>query len=144
MGRIKIFIATFLLVATLRPIPTLAEAAMAVGLPSDVAKGGVAIGRAWNYATKGEAEAEALKRCLAYLDAPASTRALCKVTESFHDQCAAIAIDPKAGTPGIGWAIAADSKTAESQAMTKCLATAGASRRNFCVLLKTSCDGSAN
>jgi hypothetical protein len=143
MGRIAIFMAALLLVATPRATPALAEAAIAVGLPADVAKGGVAIGRAWNYSTKGEAEAEALKRCLAYLDAPAATRALCKVIESFHDQCAAIGIDPKAGTPGIGWAIAADSKTAENQAMAKCLATAGSNRRQFCILLKTSCDGSA-
>ena len=139
MGRTVIAILVFL--AALRPIPSVAEGAIAVGLPGDVAKDGVAVGRAWNYATKAEAEDRALKNCRNYMDAPASTRSLCKITGSFHDRCAALAIDPKAGTPGIGWAIAASSKMAEDQAMEKCHATAGLSRRQACVLMKTGCDG---
>jgi Domain of unknown function (DUF4189) len=140
---IRIFIATFLLLATLRPISTAAEGALAIGLPANVAKEGVALGWAVNFATKAEAELEALKECLAHMNAPASTRALCKVTERVHDQCVGIALDPKDGTPGVGWAIAADSKTAQSQAMAKCSATAGPSRRDFCVPKQTRCDGSA-
>ena len=53
----------------------MAHGAIAVGQPSSVAESGVAVGYTWNYDSAGEAEADALKQCLSYMDAPDSTRA---------------------------------------------------------------------
>src|ERR1700674_1170466 len=70
-----------------------AEGALAIGLPNDVAKEGIALG--WN------------------TNSP---------TSSFHDQCVAGAEDPDPGTPGVGWAVAADKKTAQQRALAMCKA----------------------
>src|SRR5262245_23655709 len=82
-----------------------AEAALAVGQPPDLTKQGLAMGWALNYATKEAAQAEALKRCRGYRDAPAGTRELCKIVESFRISCLAVAIDPDYGTTGFGWGV---------------------------------------
>mgnify|MGYP001404486891 FL=1 len=79
--------------AILRPDIGRADAALAIGLPPDVAKQGIAIGYALNYAKREEAQAEALKRCREFRDAPQATRDLCKIVENFRDRCAAIALD---------------------------------------------------
>src|SRR5262249_55081245 len=100
----------------LRPGPGRADAALAVGLPSDVAKQGLALGYALNYATKETAQAEALKRCREFRDAPQATRDLCKIVENFRDRCVAIALDPEVGTNGLGWAVAKKQELAEDQA----------------------------
>jgi hypothetical protein len=52
-------------------------------------------------------------------------------------------MDPAAGTPGVGWSIAADLHTAEKQALSKCEATAGPGRAAACVVDHSSCDGAA-
>ena len=101
------FFALIVLAATvLRPDTGNADAALAVGLPADVAKQGVAMGYALNYANKEEAQAEALKRCRAFRDAPQATRDICKIVENFRDRCMAIALDPDTGTTGLGWSVA--------------------------------------
>ena len=64
-----------------------AEAALAVGLPGDVAEQGLAMGWALNYPTTEAAQAEALKRCRNFQDAPQSTKDLCKIAESFRHRC---------------------------------------------------------
>ena len=54
-----------------------AEGALAVGLPGDVAKEGVAFGWVINSDSEGTAHERALRGCLDFKDAPATTRVLC-------------------------------------------------------------------
>ena len=49
---------------------------------------------------------EARKTAMDYcLKAPTNgkAKALCKVIETFSNRCVAVSMDPKAGTPGVGW-----------------------------------------
>ena len=123
--------------------PARAEGAIAVGMPADVAQQGVAFGWVVGYATRQDAEREALKQCHNFKDAPESTRALCAVMRTFKNECFAIALDPEAGTPGVGWAILPTSQAAQSKAMADCRATAGSTRERFCKVTSARCDGSA-
>jgi len=124
----------------LRPDTGNADAALAVGLPADVAKQGVAMGYALNYDSKEAAQAEALKRCRAFRDAPQATRDICKIVENFRDRCMAIALDPDAGTTGLGWSVSKKQELAEELAMERCADTAGKKRRDFCRITFTRCD----
>jgi Domain of unknown function (DUF4189) len=103
--------------STASVIQARADGAIAIGLPADVAKKGVAVGTSWGYPTVEAAEARALKECLAFMDAPPDTRALCKVVQTFKDQCFVVALDPKNGTPGFGWAVRPTMSAAEEAAM---------------------------
>jgi hypothetical protein len=123
--------------------PAEAEGAVALGRPADIAKAGVAIGISSNYADNASASANALERCLANKDAPQSTKSLCAPMAYFKDQCAAVAIDRKAGTPGFGWAIGVTKARAQSEAMASCKATAGKGREQFCENSIFFCDGTA-
>ena len=127
-------------VAALSPDKSNADAALAVAQPPDVAKQGLAMGYAVNYSSKEAAQAEALKRCREFRDAPQSTRDLCKIVESFRDRCLAIALDPDAGTKGIGWAVAKKQDLAEERAMEACIEAAERKRREFCRITYTRCD----
>jgi len=119
-----------------------AEGAVAIGLPADVAKNGIALGDAVNYPTRDAAAAKALENCRAFQGAPVAVK-LCKLQQTFHRQCLAYAMDPKPGTPGVGWAIAADQAAAEKAAMARCAATAGPDRQTACeVSGRTLCDTS--
>jgi hypothetical protein len=109
-------------------------------MTSSVTKDGVAFGTAINYGTEDEARAAALDYCRKYKSAPKAA-AQCRVIGKFKDKCYAIAMDPKAGTPGAGWAIAADKPEAEDYALSNCKVTAGASRTEFCVVQESKCDG---
>jgi hypothetical protein len=123
-----------------------AEGAIALGLPPDVAKGGVAIGWAVNFQTAAEAEAEALKKCRANASAPASTRELCTVViQSFRNQCIGVALDREDGTPGFGWVLADSDKTAGERALAMCRNSSPPARRSACVLSTNpnKCDGTA-
>ena len=59
---------------------------------------------------------------------------------TFKGECYAVSFDPKPGTPGAGWAIAATKETAEERALENCKATAGAARREFCKIEESKCD----
>jgi hypothetical protein len=118
-----------------------ADAALAVGLPADVSRNGLAMGWTFNYANKEAAQAEALKRCRGFRDAPQATRDLCKIVESFRDSCMAIALDPDYGTTGIGWNVQKNQEWAEDAAMDKCMETSQQKRRSFCRVTVTRCDG---
>ena len=118
-----------------------AEAALAVGLPSDVAKQGLAMGYALNYDTTEKAQELALKRCREFQDAPQTTRDLCRIVEKFNKRCLAVALDPQFGTTGIGWSVSKNQEVAEDLAMEKCVETAGRKRREFCRVTLTTCDG---
>jgi len=117
-----------------------AHGSIAIGEPDDVAKDGVAVGYTWNYPSAGEAEAAALKQCLSYMDAPDSTRALCKIVETFSNKCYAISLDPAAGTEGFGWAVAADQQEASDSALQKCRDSDGADHADACVVSNEKCD----
>src|ERR1700736_3776060 len=108
-----------------------ADGALAVGSTADVAKDGIAIGTSINYKSPEEAEAAAMERCKGYKPAPKAA-AQCRSVGSFKSECYAISFDPKDGTPGAGWAIAATKAVAEQRAMANCQITAGEGRRDFC------------
>ena len=122
-----------------------ADGALAVGLPADVAKGGFSYGYSNNNPDANHAEAKALDACRTTKDAAkdVNLRSLCKVIQDYSNQCVAVAMDPAAGTPGVGWAVANDLLTAERQALGKCMDTAGPGRRAACVVDHSSCDGNA-
>jgi Domain of unknown function (DUF4189) len=50
----------------------------------------------------------------------ATARARCEVVTSFSNKCAAVALDPKDGTPGAGWAIGDTQKDADDAALARC------------------------
>ena len=114
--------------------------AIAVGLPASVVEDGLAIGVSYSEDTADAAHVIALKRCQDFLDAPVRTRNLCRTLETFTNQCVSVALDPDAGTPGWGWAIATDRRDAEEGALRMCRSTAGAQREGFCVTVNVRCD----
>lgn len=118
-----------------------ADGAIAIGLPADVAKDGVAFGWVVEATTRQNAEREALKQCHEFREATESTRALCAVMRAFKNECVVIAMDPEAGTSGIGWAILPTRAAAETKAMADCRATAGRAREKFCQVAIARCDG---
>jgi hypothetical protein len=124
-----------------RPNSGSADGAIAIALPPDVVKQGFAYGYVTDYPDANQAGAQALKKCRdTTID---GVRPLCEVIQDFKDQCVAVAMDPQAGTPGVGWSVAPDLHTAESQALSKCETTAGPGRRAACAIDHSSCDGSA-
>jgi len=125
-----------------QPAAVRADGALAIALPPDVVKQGFAYGCATDYADTAHADAEALKKCRE--TTIAGIRSLCTVIQDFTNQCVAVAMDPLAGTPGVGWAVAADLQAAQAQALSKCEQTAGPGRRAACEIDHSSCDGSTN
>ncbi len=131
----------FLLATTvLLPSTAGAMASFALGIPDDVAHHGLAYGTAWNHSSRESADADALSSCRGFTGAPDDTRALCKVVAHFDHQCLAISMDPKAGTPGYGWAIADTESAASEQALQHCQDTAGADRTAYCESSEAECD----
>ena len=135
--------------------PSAGEGALAIALPPSVAKQGFTYRYETRHATTGAAQSSALEGCRETslrdsknvdekIKKDAEFRAsICKVIVSFHDQCVAVAMDPAAGTSGVGWAVAADLRSAESQALAQCETTAGPGRRAACKIDKSACDGTA-
>ena len=114
---------------------------MAIGVTGNITKDGYAIGINVNSSSDAEARDAALKYCKSHGSDVA--RAKCEIFATFRNQCAAEAEDPQPGTPGAGWAIAADKSAAEKMAMINCLATAG-DRGSFCKVVTSVCDGNSN
>jgi len=131
--------------AALLPTSSIAAGALVVALPPDVVKGGFSYGFSNNNPDTGQASAKALNACRTTKDATndAKLRALCKVIVSYSDKCVAVAMDPQAGTPGVGWSVAGDLRTAESQALSNCEKTAGPGRAAACKVDHSACDGTA-
>lgn len=120
-----------------------ADGALAVGEPRDVVAEGFAYGFALDEPTPETASAKAVTDCkapTAGIDPRA--QALCRVVQTFKNQCFAVALDPQDGTPGVGWAVADDTESARRAALAKCVATAGDDRRDFCEINHSGCDGS--
>ena len=102
---------------------------------------GYSIGINTNSDSEAQARDAALKYCRSH--GSDAARAKCEIFGIFRDQCAAEAEDPQSGTPGAGWAIAADKAAAEKMAMMNCLATAG-DRGSFCKVVTSVCDGNGD
>lgn len=123
--------------------PGRAAGAVALGLPSDVAKEGVSIFTQVDSRTSEEAKTSALAGCKS--NGSQTARDLCKIVATFQNQCVAEALDPESGTPGFGWAMAQTSGEAKTQALANCRDTAGATRQDACIIPDKGlwCDGSA-
>jgi Domain of unknown function (DUF4189) len=119
-----------------------AEGAMAAG----IARGGIAKGYATGFAinqpTVKAARSNAVEQCRRMKNSNADARSGCEVVVTFHNKCVASAIDPENGTPGAGWGVGASQQSADSQALARCRAKAGASRAEFCEVTDRFCDGS--
>ncbi len=124
-----------------------AYGALAVGVPSNVAVDGFAYGTNVDSPSEDVARDTALSNCKG--TNPNSTvnsqpsgpaQKLCTLVTTFHLQCVAVAEDPAAGTPGVGWAVAPTLESATEQAMNNCKATAGEARAQFCARDSYSCD----
>jgi len=126
--------------AALWPVAAGAEGALAIGSPADVASQGYAFGMVSNVTTMSQASDQALDLCRTAKGASGTARGVCKVVQTLHQQCAAVAMDPAKGTPGAGWAVAYDKKTAEAQALRQCYDTAGTDRQSYCVVSASMCD----
>jgi len=120
-----------------------AEGALALGVPDDVAKEGFSYGTATNRSSGAEAREAALNGCRTNRDGSKTSQELCAVYDTFRDKCVSVAMDPKAGTPGVGWAIGPDSATSDLWALTICRATAGTGRGEYCKVTTTNCESSA-
>jgi hypothetical protein len=138
------------------PHMAFASGAVAVTAGVNVSKVGWSYGTVVGRQSEEDASAAALEKCRSSRDAAANPklRKACVVSRTFHDQCAAIAMDPGAGTPGVGWAIAPTMQAAETQAIANCREVAGPSRQKFCQVAvnnggdnvgqaAVNCDGSA-
>lgn len=120
-----------------------AAGAVAIAEPADVKEDGYAAGIAYRHKTQSEAEERAMRECQSVEDAPPATRKLCRIVRTFEDQCAAVALDPQAGTPGAGWAVGTSLADARTEALRRCEATAGAARQGECRVTAEGCDGKA-
>ncbi|HKX18637.1 MAG TPA: DUF4189 domain-containing protein [bacterium] len=122
------------------PVAALADGALAIGQPADVANHGFAFGIVSNASNASQASDQALDLCRTAKTASRDARNVCQVVKTLRQQCAAVAMDPQKGTPGVGWAVANDKKAAESQALAQCYDTAGTGRRSFCAVSVSQCD----
>lgn len=129
-----------LLIVLLLGLPHVAraEGALAVGSTGDINKDGIAYGVTVNAATRADARASALKTCRGFRAKRAAAK--CRVVATFRRECGAIANDPKDGTPGTGWAVAATREAAIERALAACQTTEGPGRQGACVVNPISCD----
>jgi hypothetical protein len=115
-----------------------AEGALAIGSTGNVTKDGIAYGGAYNHPNRQSAVDAAIATCRKWNAPKAAAR--CELVATFTRECYAVANDPKAGTPGTGWATGRDKDTAGQRALAACRATAGRDRRDFCVVDQSNCD----
>ncbi len=137
----RAFIAVVVLVAPFASLSALADGALAVGVPPDVVQQGFAYGINVNSPDEDTARQRALQNCQSTTEAPDTAKKFCTVVTTFRNQCAVVSMDPKAGTPGVGWAVASGLDSAEKQALDNCRATAGPDRTQFCEKSASACDG---
>lgn len=119
-----------------------AHGALALGIPADIGQSGVAVGYAANSPTPERAMERAMARCRDEKNAPADTRALCKVYARFSHRCFAIALDPENGTPGFGWAVEATLEVARANAVGECRRVSSEDRKPHCNVAAEYCDES--
>jgi hypothetical protein len=132
-------LATCLIVASGVSAPANAFGAIALGTtPDGIAAGGLAYGTVYNYPTQNGASQRALTNCRAAANREAAK--YCKILDTFHDQCYAIAWDPEPDTTGLGLAVANEISAAEARALADCKKSAG-DRADFCEVSESNCDG---
>jgi hypothetical protein len=121
----------------------IAAGALAVGLPPDVARSGFTYGFTFDKPDEQAAQQQALEECRTTKDAAQDEklRSLCAVITTFSNKCVAVAMDPRNGTPGVGWSVAQDRSVAEAQALAQCRQTDGAELQAACVVDHSGCDG---
>jgi Domain of unknown function (DUF4189) len=141
LGAALVVVSTGLAGGAMWPMSAAADGAIAIALPPDVVKQGFAYGFSTDYADVNHAEAEALSKCRE--TTIAGVRPLCTVVKDFKNQCVAVAMDPQAGTPGVGWGVGDDLHDVEAQALAGCEQTSVPGRRAACVVHHSGCDGSA-
>lgn len=120
-----------------------AEGALAVGILNNDASKGFAAGWSRNQPTIEAAQELALKNCREEETAPQNVKDTCRVVRTFVNQCVIVVLDPGAGTPGAGWAVAETRELAIRDAKRECDRTAGPSRQGKCTSILGSCDGTA-
>ena len=133
--------AIVLAAATLGPIRADAAGAVAEGIAPGGPQLGYSIGLSSDYPDENLAKEKALATCKQYGNS--ASQAECHVVATFANQCATAVEDPKAGTPGAGWAVQATQQAADAQALNRCKSTAGRDRQAFCTDFTRKCDGSA-
>jgi hypothetical protein len=118
-----------------------AEGALAVG----IARGGIAKGYATGFSINQPnvktARNNAVEQCKRTKSSNADAKSGCEVVVTFHNKCVASAVDPQDGTPGAGWGVGITQESADSQALARCRAKAGADRAEFCEVTDRYCDG---
>ena len=124
-------------IALAYPSSIRAEGALAVAQPLDVAEDGFYFGTAYRYSSGAEAREAALERCRKAKSEKLGN--LCKLTRTFTHECVAVAMDPKDGTPGVGWAVEKSKQAADAKALAACRATAKG-REEFCEISDSGCD----
>jgi hypothetical protein len=139
----RVTAAALLWVFVLLPDSGRAAGALAVGQVD-----GFAFAMPVNEADAGAASRKAIDLCRNTPDAlkTPTLQADCKIVQTFSNKCAVVAWDPAPNYPGVGvgWSLADDLPTAESQAIAKCRATAKRGRSDSCVVSRSNCDGSAH
>jgi hypothetical protein len=125
--------------------PSGAAGAIAIGIPPGGIIKGFAGGHSLNAADMASAREGAVNGCHKSTGASDAAKKACSVVASFKDECYAIALDPKDGTPGAGWAIAETQAIADDEAVQQCRNTSTADRQKFCEVPSTNhgCDGTA-
>ena len=138
---VVLFLALAMTLDIVSPGIARAEGALAVG----IARGGVAKGYATGFAinqpTVKAARSNAVEQCKRTKSSNADAKSGCEVVVTFHNKCVAAAFDPQNGTPGAGWGIGTTQDAADSQALARCRAKAGADRAEFCAVTDRYCDG---
>jgi hypothetical protein len=129
--------ATLLLIAPTGSV--LAAGAVAIGIPANVARDGVAAGVSIDSPSTAAASREALSLCRGS-KVGRYTRSLCKVVKTFSRQCAAMATDPQPGTTGFGYGVASTKGRAQSIALAQCKASSGLGRAGACEQASVACD----
>ncbi len=124
--------------------PARAEGVLAVGITKDVAKDGFVLGYSVEKKTLEEARERAMSSCRnARVENAEAAKKECRIVAEFRDKCVAIADDPKMGTTGFGWAVAASREDAVSQALEMCKKASSSARASYCRPAHASCDGTA-
>jgi hypothetical protein len=127
MMRSAVFAAAIGLATGLWPHSGFAEGALAIGMVNGNPRNGYAMGASSDKATADEARTAALSSCrdpgpTASDKSTQRARSECKIIETFRNQCVQDAVNGNADitSTAVGWAVAPDSDTANSRAMTMC------------------------
>lgn len=125
--------------------PGIAAGAVAIGIPPGGIAKGFAGGHSLGATDMASAREAAVDGCRKSTGASDAAKKACAVVASFKDECYAIALDPKDGTPGAGWAIAETQALADQEAVQQCRNTSSPDRQKFCEVPSTNhgCDGTA-